>query len=205
MAVGAHPSDELQQMSVIAGQVAPMDRLVMRDPVPEEVKALRAVRHVTPNLPRVTWRWVSHERGRNGGHPQRCQVGRFGQVSPESETQLGDDLAMHFPAFASPGCASASVVDVLSGSGRMSAWEQVHTPIPDVFPSLSRAVSHERIVDPIAKDDLETAEVFVKGGACAGVPVVQVDSGVWVAATRLEVRPEPVQREAIGYDLVIDP
>ena len=95
-------------------------------------------------------------------------------------------------------------VDVLSGSGRMFAWEQLHTPIPDVSPALSRAVSEERMVDPITKDDLATAEVLVKGCAYARVPVVEIDGGPYVAASRLEVRPEPAQREAIGDDLVVD-
>ena len=43
---------------MIAGQIASMDRLVMRDPVPKEVETLHPVCHVDSNLPRVTGRRV---------------------------------------------------------------------------------------------------------------------------------------------------
>ena len=58
--VGANPSDHFQQLVVIARQIAPVYRLVMRDPVPEEVETLdmRSC-YVSPNPLRVLrGRWV---------------------------------------------------------------------------------------------------------------------------------------------------
>ena len=52
-----------------------MDRLVMGDPVPEEVEALHAIRHVAPNPSRVTCRWVSRKRGGKGGHHSDVNYG----------------------------------------------------------------------------------------------------------------------------------
>ncbi len=93
-AVRADPACEFQQLRVVSPQVASMDRLVVRDPVPEEVEALLPVFHVGSDLPRAARRWVEPERARQCGHPHRCQVEGLAQVAPESEAQLCDDLAV---------------------------------------------------------------------------------------------------------------
>ena len=69
MAVGANPSDHFQQLVVIARQIAPVYRLVMRDPVPKEVETLDTILHVSPDLLRVIGRWVLSETRGKGGHP----------------------------------------------------------------------------------------------------------------------------------------
>ena len=74
MAVGANPSDHFQQLVVIARQITPVYRLVMRDPVPKEVETLDTILHVSPDLLRVIGRWVLSETRGKGGHPQRSQV-----------------------------------------------------------------------------------------------------------------------------------
>ncbi len=96
-----------------------------------------------------------------------------------------------------------------------AAMEEVHQaslsnpdnmplPVPGMLPPLSRAVSDERIVHRVAEENLETAEVLVKGGACPDVPIVQVDGIRYAAPIRLEVRVEPFPRQAVGDHLVID-
>ena len=77
-------------------------------------------------------------------------------------------------------------------------------PVPGILPPLSGAVSNERIVHRVAEEDLEAAEVLVKGGACQGVPIVQVDSCRYAAPGRVKVRVEPVPRETVGDHPVID-
>ena len=149
-----------------------MDRFVMRDPVPEEVEALHAIRHVAPNSSSIICRRVVCESGGKCGYPQGGQVGGFAQVPPEPESQFGDDLAMLLTASAPLGSALASIADVRSGSRRKFAREELPSSIPDALPSLSGTITDKRIVHRIAKHDLETAEVLVKGGACSSVPVV---------------------------------
>lgn len=53
MTVGADPSDHFQQVAVIAGQIAPVNRLVMSDPVAEEVETLDAIFRFGPDPVRV--------------------------------------------------------------------------------------------------------------------------------------------------------
>ena len=76
--------------------------------------------------------------------------------------------------------------------------------LPGALPSRSRAVTDERIVHGVAEESLETAEVLVEGGACPGVPIVQVDGVRYGAPGRLEVRTEPFPGETIGNHLVVD-
>ncbi len=82
--------------------------------------------------------------------------------------------------------------------------KEVPLPIPGIQPSFGRAESNERIVHRVAEEDLETTEILVEGGTCQGVPVVQVDSGRYVASGGLEVRGEPIPREAVRDHPVVD-
>ena len=97
---------------------------------------------------------------------------------------------------------AAAMEDVYQAS--LSNPDNMPLPVPGTLPPLSRAVSDERIVHRVAEENLETAEVLVKGGACQGVPIVQVDGVRYAAPSRLEVRVEPLPREAVGDHLVID-
>jgi len=202
MAVGANPSDHFQQLAVIAGQIAPVDRLVMRDPVPEEVEALDTILHVSSDPIRVIRQWVLSKRGAKGRYPQRSQVPGAAQESPEPESEFGDDLAVHL-GLSSLGCALAGIGYYGPGLGRLSTKEML-LPVPGILPPLSRAVSDERFVHSVADKNLETAEVLVQRGACPDVPIVQVDGIRNAAPSRLEVRIEPLPREAVGDHLVID-
>ena len=47
---GAHPTDQFQQLPMVSGQVAPMDRLMVGNPIPEEMKALHPIGHVDSDL-----------------------------------------------------------------------------------------------------------------------------------------------------------
>ena len=187
---------------MIAGQIAPVDRLVMRDSVPEKMEALHTILHVSSDPIRVIRQWVSSKRGAKGRHPQRSQVPGAAQESPEPESEFGDDLAVHL-GLSSLGCALAGIGYYGPGLGRLSTKEML-LPVPGTLPPLSRAVSDERIVHRIAEEDLETAEVLVKSGACQDVPIVQVDGVRYAAPGHLEVRTEPFPGEAIGDHLVID-
>ena len=59
---------------MVTGQVAPMNRLVMRDPVPKEVETLDTILHVSSDLLRVIGGRVLSETRGKGGHPERGQV-----------------------------------------------------------------------------------------------------------------------------------
>ncbi len=180
-----------------------MYRLVMRDPIPEEMETLHAICYVSPNPPCVTCRWVLCERRGESGYPQRSVVCRFAKVPPEPESEFGYHLAMHL-RLASLGCASAGIGYCCPGLVRLSTSKEMPLLVPGILPPLSRAVSDERIIHRVAEENLETAEVFVKGGASPDVPIVQVDGIRYAAPSRLEVRVEPFPREAVGDQLVID-
>ncbi len=47
---------------MIAREVAPMDRLVVCDPVPKEVETLHPICHFDSDPPRVTGRWMPRKR-----------------------------------------------------------------------------------------------------------------------------------------------
>ena len=87
---------------------------------------------------------------------------------------------------------------------RLSTSEEMPLPVPGSLPPLGRAVSDKRIVHRVAHENLETAEVLVQSGTCPDVPIVQLHSIRNTAPSRLEVRREPVPREAVGNHLVID-
>lgn len=128
---------------------------------------------------------------------------RVAQVPPEPESEFGDDLAVRLGP-SSPGSASACIGNVGSGSGGLATLEEMPLPVPGILPPFGRAVSDKSIVHRVAEEDLEAAEVLVKGGASPGVPVVQVDSGRYAAPGRPEIRIEPVPCEAAGNHLVVD-
>ena len=175
----------------------------MCDPVPEDVEALDAICHVSPNPPRVRRRRVQCERGGEGGYPQRSVVCRCAEVAPEPESQFGDHLAMHL-CLSSLGCASAGIGYRCPGLVRLSTSKEMPLPVPGNLPPLGRAVFDERIVHRVAEENLKTAEVLVHGGTSPDVPIVQLHSIRNIAPSRLDVRREPVSREAVGDHLMID-
>ena len=74
------------------------------------------------------------------------------------------------------GCASAGIGYCCnSGPGLLSTLKEMPLPVPGILPRSGRAVSDERIVHRVAEENLEAAEILVKGGACQGVPIVQAD------------------------------
>ncbi|MCE2529267.1 MAG: hypothetical protein J4G11_05300 [Acidimicrobiia bacterium] len=187
---------------VIAGQVTPVDRLVMRDPVPEEVETLDTILHVSSDPIGVIRQWVLSKRGAKGRYPQRSQVPGAAQESPEPESEFGDDLAVHL-GLSSLGCALAGIGYYGPGLGRLSTKEML-LPVPGILPPLSQAMSDERIVHSVAEENLKTAEILVERGACPDVPIVQVDGVRDAAVGHLEVRTEPFPGEAIGDRRVVD-
>ena len=122
----------------------------MRDPVPKEVETLDTILHIGSDLLRVIGRWVLSETRGKGGHPQRSQVLRAAQVPPEPESEFGDYLAVQLGP-TSPGCASASIVNVSSGPGRLSALKEMPLPVPRILPRSGGAVSDERIVHRVSE------------------------------------------------------
>ena len=136
-----------------------MDRFVVGDPIPKEVEALHAVSHIGSNLFWISSRGMQSEHGRHCGDPQRGQVRGLTQIAPESEVQLGDNPVMQFCTPASTGCALSGNRDVLTGPPRVAAWEELSSPVPRALPPLRFAVPPKRLVDRVAKDDLQTTKI----------------------------------------------
>ena len=134
---------------MISSQVAPVDRLVMRDPVPEEVKTLDTIFHIGPDPVRVIRRSVLSKRRGKRRYPQRSQVPVTAQESPEPESKFRDDPAVEL-GLSSPCCALTSIGDDLPHLRRLSTKE-MPLPVPGPLPSFGRAESNERTVHRIAE------------------------------------------------------
>ena len=152
-----------------------VDRLMMSNTVPEEVNPLDPIINSLANRSRIAMVWVVRERVRQRGDPQRGQVRLRAEESPESETQLRDDLAVDL-GHASTSGSAAGLLDVVECPRTVLAGEELASLVPDRRPALSRAVGKERLVDRVAEHDLEPADVLVESATHPRVPVVESES-----------------------------
>ncbi len=149
-----------------------MDRLVVSDPVSQEVDALDSILDVLPYCSRIGGVRVTGELGSDRRHPQTGEVGAAAQVAPESEGQLRDDLAVGLDHVTPRGPLSR-LGDVVDRACSVSTGEELTPCVPLRLPSSGRPEPNQSIVDGVAKQDLEPADVLVERTAHGAVPVVE--------------------------------
>ena len=182
-------------------KVTSMDRLVVRNPVPQEVQSLDPILDVRSDQSGVTRTWMPRESSCECRDPKRREVRGRAQVPPESEVQFSDHLAVRLSSTPRSGPAPSGL-DVLSSLGVL--WEQLASPIPGGWPLLRRTMGDQGGIDGVPEHDLESPEVFVERSSDSDVPVVEPDPGFEVAVGRGEVRAASACREPVCNDGMID-
>lgn len=188
---------------MIAFEPALMYRLVVSDPVSEEVESLDPIVDVTADNSRISRTRMPRKGSSQGGDPERGQVRPGAEEPPEAEPELCDHPAVDVWRTFAIG-AGAGGGDVLECPTAVPAREQLSPPVPDGRPSLTRAVIQQHRVQRIAEDDLQPPDVLVEGGADRRVPVVESDRTNEVPARRGEVRTKPIRRQTGGDHGVVN-
>ncbi|MCB0990103.1 MAG: hypothetical protein R2770_00925 [Acidimicrobiales bacterium] len=188
---------------MIAYEVPLVDRLMVGDPITQEVKSLNPVVDIGAHNPRIAGIRMVRKGSRQRRNPQRRQVVRGAQEPPEPETQLRYHLTVRLRPTATSGPTTGRI-NIVPGAPSRPPREQRPLPIPDLGPSPRLAVCDQGDIDRIAEDHLETTEILVQSSANLGVPVVQLDSRANIASRHGQIRREPVRGETINDRLMIE-
>ena len=181
---------------MITRKIATEDRLVMGDPVTEQVQPFHSLLDIGTDAARVTLGGMAGERRCEGRHPQGRWVGGDTEKPPEPESEFGDDTAVRWRAATATARALHGSVDGIA----LALAKQQFLGIPRLFPAACGSEVFQRSVKRVAEDDLEPTEVCMHGTRHCAVPVVQAQGSSKIACSRVEIGPHALNGEALHYD-----
>ena len=203
-ALRANPSDKFKYLGVIARQVPLVDRLVMGDPVAQEVQALHTALHIGSNSAGITRAGVLRKRRNHGRHPQRGQVRLSTHEPPEPEVQLSDHLAVNLQMRVATGSPFSRCLYLLPSSISLLTRKKPTSAVPHIWPDLSGTMGYEGLINSIAEDDLEAPEIFVERSRNPSIPFVEPNCRMDVIIHRPQVGGKPASREPVSDDLIVE-
>lgn len=160
-----------------------MDRFVMGRAVANEVELLHTKRNLF--LPAAEVGVTRGERVMSGGNPERRQISRLHEITPEPEWEFCDDTPMHLRSSTSSSCSVTRLLDVRRSL--LIERDDVEPRCPGASPMCPVA---ELPIERVARKYLDHRRKLHDARCGAHVPFVEGERVGNITTARAQVRTE---------------